>query len=69
MFTRRTATVMISAPEASSALRVCSNEAYLPVPMMSREPYSVPAMVSLSVFMGAPCSGKRGACDPRALPF
>jgi len=35
--TRRTATVTISAPLASSALRFSSNERYLPVPMISRE--------------------------------
>src|SRR5262245_26811417 len=40
MFTRRTATVMISAPAASVARRVSSNERYLPLPTMSRERYS-----------------------------
>src|SRR5262245_58859923 len=43
MFTRRTATVTISAPDASTARRVSANEAYFPVPTMSRERYSRPA--------------------------
>src|SRR5437868_5605226 len=43
MFTRRTATVTISAPEASIARRVSSKSLYLPVPTMSRERYSRPA--------------------------
>src|SRR4029453_10957413 len=43
MLTRRTATVMISAPAASVARRVSSNERYLPLPTMSRERYSRPA--------------------------
>src|SRR5947207_1268470 len=34
---RRSATVTISAPEAARASRVCSLEAYLPVPTMMRE--------------------------------
>ena len=37
MLTRRTATVIIAAPEASRARRVSANEAYFPDPMMSRE--------------------------------
>src|SRR5262245_32870813 len=48
MFTRRTATVTISAPEASTARRVSSNDRYFPVPTMSREPYSRPASVKVS---------------------
>src|SRR2546422_11702411 len=43
MFTRRTATVTISAPAASTACRVSANERYLPVPTISRERYSRPA--------------------------
>src|SRR5215475_13155103 len=43
MFTRRTATVMISAPDASTARRVSSNDRYFPVPMINRERYSRPA--------------------------
>src|SRR5687767_14705225 len=34
---RRSATVTISVPEAASASRVCSFEAYLPVPTMMRD--------------------------------
>src|ERR1051326_5935881 len=43
MFTRRTATVTISAPDASTARRVSSKSLYLPVPTISRERYSRPA--------------------------
>src|SRR5439155_4692358 len=43
MFTRRTATVTISAPEASTARRVSAKDAYLPVPTIRRERYSRPA--------------------------
>src|SRR5438552_1139137 len=49
MFTRRTATVTISAPDASTARRVSSNDRYLPVPTMSRERYSRPASVKASL--------------------
>ena len=37
MFTRRTATVIMSAPEASCALAITDGEAYLPVPTINRE--------------------------------
>jgi len=37
MFTRRTATVTISAPEASMAARVSAKSLYLPVPTSKRE--------------------------------
>ena len=37
MFTRRTATVTISAPEASTAAAFSSKLLYLPVPTISRE--------------------------------
>src|SRR6266404_2860144 len=43
MFTRRTATVTISAPERSTASRVVAKSRYLPVPTMSRERYERPA--------------------------
>src|SRR5262249_36106480 len=49
MFTRRTATVTISAPEASTARRVSSNERYFPVPTIRRERYSRPASTNGSV--------------------
>jgi hypothetical protein len=51
MFTRRTATVTISAPAASTARRVSSNERYLPVPTISRERYSRPASVKGSTLV------------------
>jgi hypothetical protein len=38
MLVRRMATVMISAPEASIAARVCVKSWYLPVPTSRREP-------------------------------
>ena len=37
MFTRRTATVTISAPDASTAAAFCAKFLYLPVPTISRE--------------------------------
>src|SRR6187402_1753207 len=43
MLTRRTATVTISAPDTSTACRVWANEAYLPVPTMSRDRKLLPA--------------------------
>src|SRR5688572_23973082 len=43
MFTRRTATVTISAPDASTAAALCSKLLYLPVPTMSREVNRRPA--------------------------
>src|SRR5688572_838169 len=43
MLTRRTATVTISAPETSTAFRVSANEAYLPVPTISRDRKLFPA--------------------------
>src|SRR6185295_317366 len=48
MFTRRTATVTISAPEAATAAAFCSKLLYLPVPTMSRETKLLPATVQLS---------------------
>jgi hypothetical protein len=38
MLVRRIATVTISAPEASTAARVCAKSRYLPVPTSRREP-------------------------------
>src|SRR5262245_37195233 len=37
MFTRRTATVTMSAPEASCACAITGNDEYFPVPTMSRD--------------------------------
>src|SRR5262245_6144630 len=49
MFTRRTATVIMSAPDASCAWTMTAGEEYLPVPTMSREANVLPAMTRLSV--------------------
>src|SRR5689334_3319295 len=49
MFTRRTATVTISAPEASWARTITGYDGYLPVPTMSREVNVRSAMTSGSV--------------------
>jgi hypothetical protein len=46
--TRRTATVTISAPEASTAAAFCSKFLYLPVPTISREVKVRPATVHVS---------------------
>src|SRR5688572_18940615 len=46
--TRRSATVTISAPDAASAARVSSSEAYLPVPTMMRDESVRPARVQVS---------------------
>src|SRR5262245_2999575 len=48
MSRRRTATVTISAPDASSAALVCSRSLYLPVPTIRREPSSRVSMRSRS---------------------
>src|SRR5687768_10649726 len=40
--TRRTATVIISAPDSSCASRMTSLDEYFPVPTMRREVYSLP---------------------------
>ena len=48
MFTRRTATVTISAPEASTAAAFSSKLLYLPVPTISREVNVRPATVQVS---------------------
>src|SRR4029077_4714977 len=45
MFTRRTATVTMSAPEASCACAMTACDEYFPVPTMSREVKVRPAMV------------------------
>ena len=45
MFTRRTATVTISAPEASTAAAFSSKLLYLPVPTIRREVKVRPATV------------------------
>ena len=61
MFTRRTATVTISAPDASTAAAFSSRLLYLPVPTISREregaarrPSSVSALMSCCAFTQPP---------------
>src|SRR4029078_792439 len=51
MFTRRTATVTISAPLASTAAAFSSKLLYLPVPTISREAKVRPATVHVSAAM------------------
>src|SRR6185369_3897771 len=63
MFTRRTATVMISAPAASVARRVSSNERYLPEPVMSRERYVLPASTNGSSSAISPASDEMDDLD------
>src|SRR5688500_11507106 len=46
MFTRRTATVTMSAPEAACACAITGCEGYLPVPTISREANVRPAMTN-----------------------
>src|SRR6185503_16152144 len=46
MFTRRTATVTMSAPDASCACAITACDEYLPVPTMSREVNVRPAMTN-----------------------
>src|SRR5262245_64778294 len=69
MFTRRTATVMISAPAASVARRVSSNERYLPLPTMSRERYSRPARTngSMVLMVGSTASDELDDLDGVAV--
>ena len=49
MFTRLTATVTISAPDASCAFTITAGDEYLPVPTISRDPNDLPAMTSVSM--------------------
>src|ERR1044072_1782515 len=48
MFTRRTATVIISAPEASWACTITGGDEYFPVPTISRDVNVLPAIVNVS---------------------
>src|SRR5690242_3685183 len=57
MFTRRTATVTISAPDAATAAAFCSKLLYLPVPTISREVKVLPATLQLSAISAAPHEG------------
>src|SRR2546425_12003627 len=58
MFTRRTATVIISAPDASCALTMTAGDAYLPVPTMRREEKLLSAIIKVSEFMRLPAADK-----------
>jgi hypothetical protein len=49
MLTRRTATVIISAPEASCAWTMTAGDEYLPVPTISRDVNVLSAMVKISI--------------------
>ena len=49
MFTRRTATVIISAPDASCAFTITDGDEYLPVPTIRRDVKVLPAMVKVSM--------------------
>src|SRR6185436_16772200 len=53
MLVRRIATVTISAPEVSIAVRVSAKSLYFPVPTRRRERYGLPATISLSSDMSA----------------
>ena len=48
MFTRRTATVIISAPDASCACTMTAGEEYLPVPTIRRDENVLSAIVNRS---------------------
>ncbi len=49
MFTRRTATVTMSAPEASCACTMTAFDEYFPVPTIKRDAKVRPAMMKLSM--------------------
>src|SRR5688500_13922320 len=51
MFTRRTATVTMSVPDASCALTITAGEEYLPVPTIKRERKDLPAMTRSSIWL------------------
>src|SRR5271166_5902741 len=53
MFTRRTATVTISAPLASTAARVSAKSLYFPVPTIRRDLNRLPPSSKLSSCMGS----------------
>src|SRR5687767_15604888 len=53
ILTRRTATVTISAPDASTAAAFCSKSLYFPVPTISREVKARPATCHWSAIASA----------------
>src|SRR5947207_14977102 len=65
MFTRLTATVTISAPDASCAFTITAGELYLPVPTIRRDENVVPAITNTSdVIMACPINPpQRSAAD------
>src|SRR5512147_2844611 len=63
MFTRRTATVTISAPAASMARRVSSKSLYFPVPTISRERYALPPISKLSLTALSPSADEMHDLD------
>src|SRR5688572_9150050 len=56
MFTRRTATVTISAPDAACAWAITGNDGYFPVPTMRRDSKVRPAMTKGVSVMVSWCS-------------
>src|SRR6185369_844721 len=64
MFTRRTATVIISAPDASCARTITAGDEYLPVPTNRREVNVLSAIVKRSMALPISRSPKSSA-----LPF
>src|SRR5438876_201775 len=59
MFTRLTATVTMSAPEASWAFTMTAFDGYFPVPMMRRDWNVLPAMTNVSeVILGLSATDK-----------
>src|SRR5260370_23193087 len=67
MFTRLTATVIISAPEASCACTMTAGDEYLPVPTMSREENVLSDIVNRSIFQPLPAADKVDDLDFVAL--
>src|SRR3954447_25254221 len=65
MFTRRTATVIISAPDASCARTITAGDEYLPVPTISRDENDLSAIVSRST---VPSANPESRIPSRAHP-
>src|SRR4051812_2295530 len=64
MFTRRMATVIISAPDASCAFTITAGDEYLPVPTMRRDENDLSAMVRRST--GSPSSRESQIPNPKS---
>src|SRR5262244_1881306 len=67
--TRRTATVIISAPLRSNAAAISSLSRYFPVPMIRRELNSRPAMMSLSFIMRHSSHRRHRGREKKRLPI